>query len=135
MGAIFRFFVMSIRVNGRGSVPLMASGWQLVMSQSIHSIQSVSTPITYAFALNRKGFEFTHSFLGAEAFGRPFNLLDLLPDQRPFNPCVNAGAIMTASIVASGSPVRLLEKILKILRSCGRIFVAKWRRPFSVMRR
>lgn len=69
-----------------------------------HSIQSVSKPLTYAFALSREGEEFTSRFVGAEPSGRPFNALDLLPDMRPFNPCVNAGAIMTAGIVASGSP-------------------------------
>ena len=71
-----------------------------------HSIQSVSKPITYAYALNREGDDFTHQFVGVEPSGRPFNALDLLPDMRPFNPCVNAGAIMTAGVVASGFPER-----------------------------
>ncbi len=69
-----------------------------------HSIQSVSKPLTYAYALAREGVEFTHQFVGVEPSGRPFNALDLLPDMRPFNPCVNAGAIMTAGVVASGWP-------------------------------
>jgi glutaminase len=69
-----------------------------------HSIQSVSKPLNYAYALLREGAEFTHRFVGAEPSGRPFNALDLLPDLRPFNPSVNAGAIMTAGIIASGSP-------------------------------
>ena len=29
-----------------------------------------------------------------------------LPDQRPHNPCVNVGAIMTCAVLASGSPKR-----------------------------
>lgn len=69
-----------------------------------HSIQSVSKPLTYAWALHREGPEFTHRFVGGEPSGRPFNDLNLLPDQRPYNPCVNAGAIMTAGVVASGFP-------------------------------
>jgi glutaminase len=69
-----------------------------------HSIQSVSKPITYAHCLATEGVEFTHQFVGVEPSGRPFNALDLLPDQRPFNPCVNAGAIIVAGIVASASP-------------------------------
>lgn len=69
-----------------------------------HSIQSVSKPITYAHALGLEGEAFTHQFVGVEPSGRPFNALDLLPDQRPFNPCVNAGAIMMAGLVASGAP-------------------------------
>lgn len=69
-----------------------------------HSIQSVSKPITYAHALASEGVEFTHRFVGVEPSGRPFNAFDLLPDQRPYNPCVNAGAIIVAGLVASASP-------------------------------
>ncbi|MFM7087398.1 MAG: glutaminase [Cyanobium sp.] len=56
-----------------------------------HSIQSVSKPLTYAHALASEGVDFTHRFVGVEPSGRPFNALDLLPDHRPYNPCVNAG--------------------------------------------
>ena len=80
-----------------------------------HSIQSVSKPLTYAFALQREGAEFTHRHVGVEPSGRPFNALDLLPDQRPFNPCVNAGAIMTAGLVASGFPDLCAREITQIL--------------------
>ncbi len=69
-----------------------------------HSIQSVSKPLTYAYALATEGAGFTHQFVGVEPSGRPFNALELLPDQRPYNPCVNAGAIIVAGIVASASP-------------------------------
>jgi len=69
-----------------------------------HSIQSVSKPITYAYAIEREGTEYVHQFVGVEPSGRPFNSLELLPDLRPFNPCVNAGAIMTAGVVASCWP-------------------------------
>jgi glutaminase len=69
-----------------------------------HSIQSVSKPLNYAHALVLEGADFIHRFVGTEPSGRPFNALDMLPDMRPFNPCVNAGAIMTAGIIASGSP-------------------------------
>lgn len=69
-----------------------------------HSIQSVSKPLTYAHALATEGVEFTHQFVGVEPSGRPFNALDLLPDHRPFNPCVNAGAIIVAGLVASADP-------------------------------
>ena len=89
-----------------------------------HSIQSVSKPLTYAHALEREGVEFVHRHVGVEPSGRPFNALDLLPDQRPFNPCVNAGAIMTAGVVASASPERSAREITGDLmalwhRLCG----------------
>jgi glutaminase len=89
-----------------------------------HSIQSVSKPLTYAFALEREGAEFINGFVGVEPSGRPFNSLDLLPDQRPFNPCVNAGAIMMAALVASGTPDLSTRQITQTImdlwdRLCG----------------
>ncbi|MGB5135386.1 MAG: glutaminase A [Prochlorococcaceae cyanobacterium] len=80
-----------------------------------HSIQSVSKPLTYAFALDKEGFEFTHRFVGMEPSGRPFNALDLLPDERPYNPCVNAGAIMMAGLVASGTPDLSSREITQVI--------------------
>ena len=89
-----------------------------------HSIQSVSKPLTYAYALAREGHEFTHAYVGVEPSGRPFNALALLPDQRPYNPCVNAGAIMTAGVVASGFPGRnsrsITEELIELWANlCG----------------
>ncbi len=80
-----------------------------------HSIQSVSKPVTYAWALDREGADFTHQFVGGEPSGRPFNDLSLLPDHRPYNPCVNAGAIMTAAVVASGFPDMASRDITTLL--------------------
>ena len=80
-----------------------------------HSIQSVSKPITYAYALDHEGAAFTHQFVGVEPSGRPFNALDLLPDQRPFNPCVNAGAIMMAGVVASSAPDQSAREITQTI--------------------
>lgn len=76
-----------------------------------HSIQSVSKPLTYAFALEESDFETVHQYVGVEPSGRPFNALDLLPDFRPFNPCVNAGAIMMAGLVASLRPQKNSREI------------------------
>ena len=89
-----------------------------------HSIQSVSKPLTYSYALDNEGPEFTHQFVGVEPSGRPFNALDLLPDQRPYNPCVNAGAIMVAGVVASRFPDQDAREITEMImglwsRLCG----------------
>ena len=69
-----------------------------------HSIQSVSKPLNYAYALRQEGEPFTLQHVGTEPSGRPFNDLELMPDHRPFNPSVNAGAIMIAGLIASGNP-------------------------------
>lgn len=90
-----------------------------------HSIQSVSKPLTYAYALSREGEAFTHQFVGVEPSGRPFNALELPPDMRPYNPCVNAGAIMMAGLIASGFPEHDSRAITELLMDlwaelCGR---------------
>lgn len=69
-----------------------------------HSIQSVAKPLNYAYALGKEGEQFTLEHVGTEPSGRPFNDLALMPDHRPFNPSVNAGAIMIAGLIASASP-------------------------------
>jgi glutaminase len=48
-----------------------------------HTIQSVSKPLTYAYAVNKEGEKFIHQFVGTEPSGMPFNDLRLMPDQRP----------------------------------------------------
>jgi glutaminase len=80
-----------------------------------HSIQSVSKPITYAYALSIEGIENTHQYVGVEPSGRAFNALELLPDMRPFNPCVNAGAIMMAGLVASARPEKNARSVTQEL--------------------
>ncbi len=69
-----------------------------------HSIQSASKPLNYAYALKTEGESFTLQHVGTEPSGRPFNDLTLMPDHRPFNPSVNAGAIIIAGLIASASP-------------------------------
>lgn len=79
------------------------------------SIQSTSKPITYGLALSALGSASTHAWVGMEPSGRAFNHPELLPDYRPFNPMVNAGAIMTCSLLASAfteaTPRELIDRV------------------------
>ena len=60
------------------------------------TIQSISKPLTFAMALESSG-ETVRERVGVEPTGEPFNAIDL----DPLNPLVNAGAILTRSLLGS----------------------------------
>ena len=70
------------------------------------SIQSMCKPFNYFFAMEKLGLEKVHQHVGQEPSGRQFDDLTLLAktavgqlNRIPFNPMVNAGAIMTAGLI------------------------------------
>jgi len=70
-------------------------------ADQIFSIQSVSKPFVYGMALEDRGVEEVLEHVGVEPTGDPFN--SIVVDEvsnRPFNPMVNAGAIVTTGLVA-----------------------------------
>jgi glutaminase A len=68
-------------------------------------VQSTSKPITYCVALETKGEAMVHEHVGREPSGRNFNDRSLMvrdggrKNSIPHNPYINAGAIMTSSLV------------------------------------
>lgn len=77
------------------------------------TIQSVSKPFVYALALADRGHADVLAKVGTEPTGDPFNSISI--DEatgRASNPMVNAGAIVTSSLVRGASRADQLERIL-----------------------
>jgi glutaminase len=68
------------------------------------TIQSISKPLTFAMALESSG-EMVRERVGVEPTGEPFNAIDL----DPLNPLVNAGAILTRSLLGTEPDPSLLQ--------------------------
>ncbi|UDY35255.1 glutaminase A [Dermatobacter hominis] len=76
------------------------------------TIQSVSKPFVYALALEDLGLDRVAEHIDFEPSGEPFNAISLdEASGRPSNPLINAGAIVSTSLVAADGPAERFARI------------------------
>jgi glutaminase len=63
------------------------------------TIQSISKPFVFALALQALGADKVEAVIGVEPSGDAFNSIRLRPDNRPYNPMVNSGAIACSALI------------------------------------
>lgn len=81
------------------------------------ALQSISKVLVYGLALEDHGRERVLERVGVEPSGDAFN--SLVFDEhhrRPYNPMVNAGALITTDMVRGEDPAHKLERILEVMR-------------------
>jgi len=79
------------------------------------TIQSVSKPFMYGYALQRYGRDAVLTHVGVEPTGEAFNsiVLDEVAN-RPFNPMVNAGAIAVAELMSGQTQEQRIANMLAL---------------------
>jgi glutaminase len=81
------------------------------------ALQSISKVFVYGLALADRGREHVLERVGVEPSGDPFNAIEFdQRNHRPYNPMVNAGAMVTTDLVRGTGPADQLDRILAVLR-------------------
>src|SRR3954452_18341829 len=84
------------------------------------ALQSISKVFAYALALADHSLEDVLTRVGVEPSGDAFN--SIVFDERhhrPYNPMVNAGALVTTDLVHGASSERKLERLLGVMQACA----------------
>ncbi|MDT0202965.1 glutaminase [Nocardioides sp. AE5] len=99
------------------------------------TIQSMSKPFVYALAIADRGLDGVLAKVDVEPSGEAFNVISLEEESgRPENPMINAGAILTHSLLDGADDRERAERIRDLFsRSAGRqlemdedVFTSEW---------
>lgn len=88
-------------------------------TSQLFTIQSISKPFIYGLVLEDWGEEHVLSRIGVEPTGDPFNSV-IEPEEisrRQYNPLVNAGAIVTTSLIGGESLEERSHRLLQLFRA------------------
>ncbi|MDF2662828.1 MAG: glutaminase [Paenibacillus sp.] len=83
------------------------------------TLQSISKVFTLLLALMDRGEKAVFEKVGMEPTGDVFNSmlkLELVQPGKPFNPLINAGAIVISSLIRGDSPEHKAERIVRFIR-------------------
>ena len=88
------------------------------------TMQAVCVPFLLAYILHRRGIEFVFSRVGRESTGDPFDAdpkwIEIEHKQAPFNPVINAGGILLASMLPEDTPEQRRENLLTFVRKASK---------------
>ncbi|XP_067320016.1 glutaminase liver isoform, mitochondrial isoform X2 [Anolis sagrei] len=79
-------------------------------------LQSCVKPLKYAIAVNELGTKPVHQYVGKEPSGRRYDTLSLNEEGIPYNPMVNAGAIVISSLIKGCNKAEKFDYVVDYLK-------------------